>query len=378
MKYLTVLIIPIFLLTSVTLSSADSPFTVQSEKEAFIVTAVSENLERPWGLAFLPDGGGFLVTERTGNLLLIREGRTSIVTGTPGAAVVGQGGLLDVVLSPSFTSDSLVYLSFTEESGGLYGTAVARGRLNRDIGDDARLMDTELIYRALPKSGGGRHFGSRLVFDEEGYLYVTLGERGTMSRAQDTADPYGSVLRLNPDGSIPGDNPFTGGSDAAEIWSYGHRNAQGMARHPDTGDICIHEHGPKGGDEVNILRKGANYGWPTVTHGIDYDGSVISDMTTATGIEDPVLYWVPSIAPSGMAFYNSSAFPGWRGDIFVGALAGKHLRRLELRGNEVVHQEVLLQGQLGRIRDVRVGPDGFIYLLTDADKGALYRIKPAD
>ena len=198
-----------------------------------------------------------------------------------------------------------------------------------------------------------------------------------MNRAQDTSDPYGSVLRLNPDGSVPGDNLLVGGSDAAEIWSYGHRNAQGMARHPGTGDIWLHEHGPKGGDEVNIVRKGANYGWPTVTYGIDYDGSVISDRTTAAGVEDAVIYWVPSIAPSGMAFYVGNAFPGWRGDIFVGTLAGKHLRRLELRGNEVVHQEILLQGRLGRIRDVRAGPDGFIYLLSDADNGALYRIEPA-
>ncbi len=377
MKCLTDLFIPIFLLTSCALSSAGSPFTVQSEKEAFIVTAVAENLERPWSLAFLPDNGGYLITERTGNLLLIRDGRTSIVTGTPRAAVVGQGGLLDVVLSPSFTADSLVYLSFAEESGGIYGTAVARGRLIHDVGGNARLVDTEVIYRALPKSSGGRHFGSRLVFDEDGYLYVTLGERGSMNRAQDTSDPYGSVLRLNPDGSVPGDNLLVGGSDAAEIWSYGHRNAQGMARHPGTGDIWLHEHGPKGGDEVNIVRKGANYGWPTVTYGIDYDGSVISDTTTAAGVEDALICWVPSIAPSGMAFYVGNAFPGWRGDIFVGTLAGKHLRRLELRGNEVVHQEILLQGRLGRIRDVRAGPDGFIYLLSDADNGALYRIEPA-
>jgi len=344
---------------------AATQFTVESEEENFIVTSVVENLERPWSLAFLPDDRGILVTERTGDLLLIRDGRKTIVSGTPEVAVIGQGGLLDVALSPSFTTDSFVYLSFSEAGRGGAGTAIFRGRLVDTPGSPTRLTNPEVIYRALPKSGGGRHFGSRLAFDEAGYLYVTLGDRGSMNRAQDTGDPYGSVLRLNPDGSVPSDNP---GFDAPEIWSYGHRNAQGLAKHPVTGDIWLHEHGPKGGDEVNIVRKGANYGWPRVTYGIDYNGSVISNMTSAPGIEEPVVYWVPSIAPSGMAFYE--------GDLFVGALAGQQLRRLELRGNRVVHQEVLLSGIVGRIRDVRRGPDGRLYLLTDGPSGVLYRISP--
>jgi glucose/arabinose dehydrogenase len=352
---------------------AETQFKVESEEEKFIVTSVVENLERPWGLAFLPEGRGILVTQRTGDLLLIRNGRKTVVSGTPEVAVIGQGGLLDVALSPSFSTDSFVYLSFSESGRGGAGTAIFRGRLVDNPGSPARLTNPEVIYRALPKSGGGRHFGSRLAFDEAGYLYVTLGDRGSMNRAQDTGDPYGSVLRLNPDGSVPSDNP---GFDAPEIWSYGHRNAQGLAKHPVTGNIWLHEHGPKGGDEVNIVRKGANYGWPRVTYGIDYSGSVISNMTSAPGIEEPVVYWVPSIAPSGMAFYDGDAFPGWKGNVFVGALAGQQLRRLELRGNRVVDQEVLLSGIVGRIRDVRRGPDGRLYLLTDGTSGVLYQISP--
>lgn len=372
MKHISNFLCAVFLLTSCALSSAGSPFSVQSEKEAFTVNAVVENLEYPWSLAFLPDGGGFLITERTGNLIHIKNGRTSVVPGTPDVAVVGQGGLLDVVLSPNFSTDSLIYMSFAEESGGLFGTAVAKGRLVGHGTGSLELVDMEVIYRALPKSSGGRHFGSRLTFDNQGFLYITLGERGSMNRAQDTTDPYGSVLRLNPDGSIPQDNPFS------EIWSYGHRNAQGLARHPETGDIWLQEHGPKGGDEVNIVKKGANYGWPLVTYGIDYDGSVISDRATAPGIEDAVINWVPSIAPSGMTFYAGNAFPEWQSSIFVGALAGQHLRRLELSGDTIVHQEILLKNRLGRIRDVRTGPDGLIYLLTDDENGALYRLNPLD
>lgn len=379
MRYISNSMFVVFFLTSCVLSSAGTPFSVESEKESFIVSAIAENLEHPWSLAFLPDNGGFLITERTGNLLYVNNGRKSIVPGTPDVAAEGQGGLLDVVLSPDFPADSLIYMSFAEESGGLFGTAVARARLIGLSSGSPRLEDTEIIYQALPKSGGGRHFGSRLAFDTQGYLYITLGERGSMNRAQDRKDPYGSVLRLNPDGSVPPDNPFIGSAgDAGEIWSYGHRNAQGLARHPVSGEIWLHEHGPKGGDEVNIIRKAANYGWPVVTYGIDYNGSIISDRSRAPGIEDAVINWVPSIAPSGMSFYTGNAFPGWQGSLFVGALAGQQLRRLELKGNEVVHQEVLLKNRLGRVRDVRTGPDGHLYLLTDENRGTLFRLEPVN
>ena len=354
------------------------PSEIHSERESFRVNILIDGLSRPWGMAFLP-GGEFLVTERSGRLLLIRGSKVLPVSGIPQTAAVGQGGLLDVALSPTYSEDRLVYLSFSESGSGGYGTSIARARLT-GIGSRPQLESLEVIYRAEPKSPGGRHFGSRLLFNG-GRLFVTLGDRGTMERSQDTHDPYGSLLRLNPDGSIPPDNPFApGGSNpgegAPEIWSFGHRNAQGIALHPETGEIWLHEHGPKGGDELNIISRGANYGWPTVTFGIDYSGAFISSRTHAPGITDPIIYWTPSIAPSGMTFYSGEAFPGWYGSIFVGALAGQHLRRLELRWNRVVHQEVLLHRSLGRIRDVRSGPDGFIYLLTDAKSGRLVRLEP--
>ena len=376
---------PIFIalaLASCALGAGQLPFTVVSEEGTFAVEEVVENLDHPWSLAFLPDGGGILVTERPGRLLLVRSGDVTPVRGTPEVAVEGQGGLLDVALSPEFDEDALVYMSFAEAGPGGYGTAVARGRLVLEGAGAPRLDAAEVIFRALPRTGGGRHFGSRLAFSG-GYLFVTLGERGTMDRAQDTHDPYGGVLRLLPNGTVPDDNPFapggaSAGGGAPELWSYGHRNAQGLTVRPGTEDLWLHEHGPRGGDEINIVRAGANYGWPLVTYGIDYDGTVISSETSAPGIEEPVLYWVPSIAPSGMTFYEGAAFPLWQGDLFVGALAGKHLRRVEFEGNVPVRQEVLLQNRLGRIRDVRTGPDGLLYLLTDESDGGLYRISPAD
>jgi len=374
--------VAVFLFTSFTLNSQELNKTVRSEREAFVVTPVITGLNYPWGMAFLPDGGGYLVTQRTGTLLLVRNGKSTPVPGTPKVAAGGQGGLLDVALSPDFDSSSLVYMSFAEEASGLYGTAVARGRLVIPAGGGKpRMENLAVIYRALPKSNAQIHFGSRLAFDDEGYLYLTLGERGSMAQAQDTDTPYGSVLRLNPDGTIPRNNPFApdGSSPLAgtpAISRYGHRNPQGLAKNPKTGDIWLNEHGPKGGDEVNIIRSGANYGWPIVTYGVNYDGSTISRQVTAPGVENPVVYWVPSIAPSGMTFYQGEAFPGWKNSLFVGALVGRHLRRLELSGDRVTSQEVLLQG-FGRIRDVRTGPDGFLYLLTDAPDGGLYKISPA-
>ena len=371
----------LMVLTSCPLVVAKASMDVESERQSFRIVTLIDGLSRPWGMAFLPEGG-VLVTERTGTLLLIRGGGAVPVIGGPDVEPIGQGGLLDVVLSPSYRTDALIYLAYSEAGAGGYGTAVARGRLAGAGGSSPRLESLEVIYRATPRSPGGRHFGSRLVFNE-GRLFITLGDRGGMNRAQDTGDPYGSVLRLNPDGSIPTDNPFAShgadpGGGLPEIWSYGHRNAQGMAVHPETGDIWLNEHGPKGGDEVNILRPGANYGWPTVTYGIDYDGSIISDRTTAPGITEPVIYWDPSIAPSGMAFYEGEVFPKWSGNVFVGALAGRHLRRLEIRNTEVIHQEVLLHNRIGRIRDVRTGPDGLVYILTDANSGGLFRLEPVE
>ncbi len=351
---------------------------VASAQARFRVTTVADGLVHPWGLAFLPDGA-MLVTERPGRLRLLRRNGalSEPIAGLPEVYARGQGGLLDVALHPDFADNGLIYLSYAAPGAGGAGTEVARARLDRE---GLRLREVEVIFRAHPKVPGSGHFGSRLAFGRDGHLFVTLGDRRNyMDEAQNLTNHLGAVLRLHPDGRVPADNPFADRADARpEIFTYGHRNVQGMAVHPEDGAIWTHEHGPRGGDEVNILKPGANYGWPEVTYGIDYDGSIISEDTHAPGMTQPVVYWDPSIAPSGMAFYDGEAFPAWRGDLFVGALAHTHLRRLELEGREVVGQEVLLGGLGARIRDVRAGPDGALYVLTDARDGRLLRLSPAE
>jgi glucose/arabinose dehydrogenase len=332
-------------------------------------------LEHPWGMAFLP-GGGMLVTERPGRLRLIDEaGRLDPrpIDGVPRVWARGQGGLLDVALSPDFATSRLVYLAYAAPLGNGAATRVARGRL-----DGHRLADLEVVLTADPPGSGGRHFGSRLVFGRDGKLYVSTGDRGEMDRAQKLDDLAGTILRIEPDGRIPDDNPFVGRAGVRpEIWAYGIRNAQGLATNPWTGELWEHEHGARGGDEVNIIEKGANYGWPLVTHGVDYSGLPIGRGKTMPGVVDPIWVWTPSIAPSGMAFYDSDRIPGWRGSLLVGALAAQMLVRLELDGRKVVKEHRLLQYEIGRIRDVRMGPDGLVYLLTDAADGALWRLGPA-
>lgn len=345
----------------------------ESERHRFRLTVVASGLDHPWGLAFLPDGA-MLVTERPGRLRVIRNGALdpTPVSGVPEVAAVGQGGLLDVALHPRFRDNRLVYLSYAGKGRGGAGTEVARGRLS-----EGRLEDLEILFAVRPKSRGGRHFGSRLVFGAQGYLYVTAGERGDPDRAQDPGDAAGSVIRLTEDGGIPPDNPFVGRAGARpEIFSIGHRNPQGLARHPETGRIWEVEHGPRGGDEVNVIEAGVNYGWPVITYGMSYAGFPIGEGSEKPGMAQPVTYWVPSISPSGMAFYTGAAFPAWRGNLFVGALSGELLVRLELDGERVVHEERLLEAFGERIRDVRQGPDGFLYLLTDAPDGALLRLEP--
>lgn len=345
----------------------------------FRVATVVEGLSHPWGMAFLP-GGDILVTERDGRLRIVRNGKLQRepVEGIPEVRARGQGGLLDVALHPSFDENRLVYFTYSKPGARGATTALARGRF-----EESRLTGVEDVFVADAWSENRIHFGSRIVFDRDGFIFLTVGDRGddtglgTRQRAQNLGDHAGSTIRIHDDGRVPDDNPFVGRDGAhPEIFSFGHRNAQGMTFHPATGELWQHEHGPRGGDEVNIIRRGANYGWPVVTHGINYVGTRIADETTAPGIEPSVLYWVPSIAPSGMAFYTGDAFPEWQGDLFVGALVQKHLRRVVLDGNEVVAQEELL-GDLGhRIRDVRVGPDGLIYLLVDADDAPMLRLEP--
>ena len=359
------------------LSSGPELPRFDSERHAFVAETLATGLEHPWGLAFLPNGG-FLVTERPGRLRLVgADGRVDPrpVEGLPRIAATGQGGLLDVALHPDFANNRLVYLSYAEAGDGGVGTAVARGRL-----DGHRLEDVEVLFRMTPKTGGGRHFGSRLVFDRDGYLFVTLGDRGDRPRAQALDDHIGTLVRLHDDGRVPADNPFVGRDDALpEIYSYGHRNMQGAALHPETGQLWTHEHGPQGGDEINLPQPGVNHGWPVITYGVNYVvGTPIGEGTHRQGMAQPLYHWTPSIAPSGMAFYTGEAFPGWQGDLFVGALKFRQLVRLSLDGERVVGEERLLDGALGRIRDVRQGPDGLIYLLTDADDGRLVRLRPAD
>lgn len=346
-----------------------------SQEHDFQVEVLTRDLRNPWGMAFLPDGG-ILISERAGRLRLYRNGKLQDepIAGVPPVKASGQGGLLDVALHPDFETNALVYLSFAAAGTDGVGTEVVRGRLVRE-----RLEQVETIFRAEPKFGGGRHFGSRLLFPGDGNLYITLGDRGNRNTGQDLDTHPGSVIRLRDDGSVPADNPFVNRPGARpEIYSFGHRNVQGIAVQPDSGLIWTHEHGPQGGDELNVLRAGANYGWPTITYGVNYGiGTSIGEGTSKPGMEQPRWYWVPSIAPSGMSVYSGDRFPKWRGNLFVGSLKFGVLVRLVVSGKEITHEERLLNDAYGRIRDVRTGADGYLYLLTDERRGALLRIEPA-
>ena len=341
------------------------------------VSTLTEGLSHPWSLAFLPDGR-MLVTERAGRLRMIGKDfkpDPRPVGGVPAVAATGQGGLLDVVLHPKFADNQLVYLSYSAGDRNGIGTEVARGVLRGH-----QLENVQVIFRMEPKLRSGYHFGSRLVFDREGYLFITLGDRGEMERAQNPGDHNGSVIRLHDDGRVPKDNPFVGKPGwRAEKFTLGNRNMQGAVLHPQTSMLWTHEHGPQGGDEINVIRAGVNYGWPVITYGANYGtGTKIGEGTAKPGMAQPLHYWVPSIAPSGMAFYTGDKFPKWRGDLFVGALRDQMLVRLKLDGEKVVHEERMLKNTLGRIRDVRAGPDGLIYLLTDEANGVLARVEPAE
>lgn len=344
------------------------------------VETVARGLEHPWGLAFLPDGA-MLVTERPGRVRLVGpDGSVSAaLAGAPQTRALGQGGMLDVALHPDFASNGLVYFTFAELDGGSAGTAVARARLVRDEDTPPRFEGLETIFSMNRKSSGNRHFGSRLAFAPDGTLFFTIGDRGEMERAQDASDHAGSVLRIADDGAIPPDNPFASGEGAApEIWSFGHRNPQGAAIHPETGALWTVEHGPRGGDELNIPRKGANHGWPVISYGVHYSGQTVGEGTEKEGMEQPVHYWDPSVSPSGLMFYTGDVFPDWRGNLFTGGLSGQVLVRLELDGERVTGEERLLGDLRIRIRDVRQGPDGRIYLLSDAGDGRILRLSPAD
>ena len=350
----------------------------RSELGELQLTEVAAGLEHPWALAFLPEGQGYLISERPGRLrLLDAQGRLHPpLGGVPAVFARGQGGLLDIALSPSFTTDRLVYLSYAEadDEGQRAGTAVGRGRLKEDL---SALEGFRVIFRQLPKLSEGIHFGSRMAFGADGQLYVSLGENNQRATAQQLDKLQGKLVRLQPGGGVPADNPFLGREGVRpEIWSYGHRNPQGLALNPWSGRLWLHEHGPRGGDEINIPRAGRNYGWPKATHGINYSFLPIPEAEGATvaGTEPPHHVWEKSPAISGMAFYSAERFPAWQHSLFIGALAGQALIRLQLQGDQVVHEERLLQDRGWRIRDVRQGPDGFLYLLTDAPDGKLVRL----
>ncbi|MET0015415.1 MAG: PQQ-dependent sugar dehydrogenase [Sedimenticola sp.] len=350
-----------------------APHSLQAAE--FRVVPLVKGLEHPWGMAFLPDGR-ILVTERPGQLRLIDNNRLlpEPVGGLPEIAARGQGGLLDVALHPDYEDNGWIYLAYSAPGDGGIGTEVGRGRLQ-----DNRLVEWQRLFRLLPKSGTGYHFGSRLVFDRAGYLYITLGDRGERKRAQQLDDHAGSVIRLHDDGRVPVDNPFVKRNDARpEIYSYGHRNPQGAILHPQSGRLWIHEHGPQGGDEINVVAPATNYGWPVISYGAEYGiGIPVGEGTHKPGMAQPIYYWDPSIAPSGMMFYTGDRFPQWKDNLFVGSLKFQLLVRLEVEGEKVLHEERLLKGELGRIRDVRNGPDGYIYLLTDSPNGQLVRLEPA-
>jgi glucose/arabinose dehydrogenase len=369
---LLALSLPILLVTMSFYDKSDTD-TIKLKVETFV-----DGLNMPWAMTFLPNGD-VLVTERPGKLRIVKQGKLNPkeILGIPKVHYRGQGGLLDIALHPNYKENGWIYISYSSpkqenETGdaGSANTALMRARLK-----DNNLVDIQHLYKALPNVRANVHYGGKIVFDKKGYVFLSLGERGQQTNAQNLSKAQGKVVRLHDDGKIPQDNPFVKTKDALpEIWSYGHRNPQGMIIHPTTGVIWAHEHGPQGGDELNIVEKGKNYGWPLITYGIGYDNSVISDKTASPGLEQPVMHWTPSIAPCGMTVVTSDKFKGWEGDLLVGSLKFTQLQRLKIKENKVIKKEVVLD-KLGRVRDVRQGPDGLIYVVEESN-GSIKRISP--
>ena len=350
---------------------------VESEEETFRVVQLMDDIEHGWAVDWLPDGR-MLLTERPGQILLVDEGTATALNNVPAVWAENQGGMLDVRVAPDYEESGWIYFSYSLKEGDTGGTVLSRAKL-----DGTSLTDVEEVYRQTPFLGTSYHFGSRIAFLNDGTLAVSMGERGQRrERTVDIPTPttsVGTTVRLNMDGSVPEDNPFVGSDEGLdEVYSYGHRNQQGMAVHPETGAIWQNEHGPHGGDELNLVEAGANYGWPEVSYGDTYSDQTPIGGTEAPGVTNPVEYWDPSPALSGMSFYTGDKFPNWQNHIFMGALARQKVMRLTLDGQEVTHQEELLSGELGRIRDVATGPDGYLYLLTDAPEGGLYRLEPVE
>jgi glucose/arabinose dehydrogenase len=345
-------------------------------KTGYRVTEVATGLDHPWSMAFLPDGA-ILVTERAGRLRLIRHGSLvpQAIAGVPTVLTGSQAGLFDIVLHPDFLRNQIVYLTYAAGTKAANGTEVARARF-----DGNALQDVQVIFRALPLKGGDNHYGARMAFLADGTFALTIGEGFEYrEQAQDLSSDLGKIVRLNDDGSVPRDNPFLGQASARpEIYSWGHRNPQGLAFDASTGRLYETEHGPRGGDEFNLISAHSNYGWPVITYGMDYSGAYVSPYSQRAGLEQPLIYWTPSIGPSGLAVYHGDKFPAWQGDLFVGSLAFAHLRRIHLDANgEVTGQEELLNDRHWRIRDVRAAPDGYLYVCTDETDGRVLRLEPA-
>lgn len=336
----------------------NGPEVTDPEWDNYTIETVVDDLKLPWGMAFLPDGS-LLITERSGELIHFKNGEKTEISGVPAVRAKGQGGLLDIELHPDYASNGWIYLSYSSEEGPGDGahTAISRAKLEGN-----RLTNQEVLYKATPNTEAGQHFGSRIVFDKDGHLFFTIGERGNRNEnPQDITRDGGKVYRLHDDGQVPTDNPFVNSTGAKKaIYSYGHRNPQGMIVHPETGEIWVHEHGPRGGDEINVVKKGANFGWPEISYGINYNGTILTEETSKPGMEQPLYYWVPSIAPSGFAVVTSDQYPEWQGDLLVGSLSFAYLEKVTLNGGEVTKREKIIDG-MGRVRNVVMGPDGYIY-----------------
>jgi glucose/arabinose dehydrogenase len=345
---------------------ADDHQVVDSEKQRFTVSTVASGFQIPWAMAFLPNGD-LLVTDRVGELRIIRGDKLlpEPVGGVPKVVAGGQGGLLDLEIHPDYANNGWIYISYVSpkqkgESGRGGNTALMRARLQNN-----QLVDQELLFKALPNTRGKRHYGGRIAFDADNHVFLTVGDRGDRDEVQRLDNYLGKIYRLHDDGTVPEDNPFVSVDNAvAATWSYGHRNPQGMETHPQTGQIWAHEHGPRGGDELNLISGGKNYGWPSITYGVNYSGTKITDEKSRPGMEQPVVYWVPSIAPCGMSFVDSDKFPAWKNNVLVGSLKFTQIRRLEFDGDKVVHEETLLDG-IGRVRAIEQGPDGAIYIAVE-------------
>lgn len=377
-KNITPLAISLAALLAVSFIGPEPTGDGSGKPAALKMDTVVTGLKTPWATAILPNGD-MLVTERGGTLRLVHDGQLdpTPIKGMPEVFAKGQGGLLDVVLHPDYAKNGWLYLTYASpkapgEAGddGGANTALLRARLK-----DHALVDQKVIFKATPNVKSNPHFGGRVVFDKAGYLYLSLGERGQKEKAQDPMNHQGTVVRLYDDGRVPEDNPFVDGKKGLkEIYSYGHRNPQGLALDPASGKIWEHEHGPQGGDEVNIVKKGANFGWPAITFGIDYDNSIISEDTARAGMEQPIIYWRPSIAPCGMAFVNSTKFPDWKGDLLVGSLKFNYVMHCTVEGDRITKQEKILEG-IGRVRDIRQGADGNIYVVAE-NTGTVFRVSP--